>query len=774
VRTQQARLSFAGGELSPRASLRADAPKYNESCRTLRNFVVTPQGGAMFREGMRKVDVPTQDQLFRTFQFHRGGDESDILIEVEEGSLRFRVDDSLLSDTGTNDYTLAELSALWFTNQERLGILLQVNHPPIYITQHSDGEITTEELEFSKIPVTEYKDRKSPSVASADTTYEITFNSFAAFDEYVVSYGGILAESGLPEPQPIRWRFSSDDTVNESDIFNALSSISLLQGAGTTIGAVSTTTPGSVYEVTITGENAGRDMVLYPTDPDNAGPIDIEATGILNPGEEPAWSFPYVVQNGSNYYKCLQPHKSDGVADDIDEPGSGSSWTDYWEDLGTTAPDWWAWQHDSSNDWAEDTVYAPWDRGFPTVGVFHEQRLILAGAKDASTTLWGSRIASYDDFIGGSNASDPFEFSLDTTDTPAIRWMASQLNLMIGTSSGDWNISAEVSLGPGDISAVKQNGARSYFTKPVVIDTELFYVEQGQTKLRATRYVRDYNSFSSLEASWMAEHLLAPGIKRVVPFYVPEVVLFMLTEDGELVMMGMNKSAESVPWSGAGTDDVIHDICAYYNATTKEEELYLVVERGDSYYLEHMPYPTRTFGSGTYASQGICHMDAWVTGTVTGEQISGIDHLEGREVGVLIGDALLEGTYTVDNGLILLPEDRDGEEFTVGLMYHEDSLIHTQEVVRGHPMGIGFGMDRRWPELTVRCLDSSLPEVDGELPPDRTPSTPMGTAETQRTGLQDHEFSNVGHEDGSVPIKPSGPYPLHVVGMFGRFESNNA
>jgi hypothetical protein len=52
------------------------------------------------------------------------------------------------------------------------------------------------------------------------------------------------------------------------------------------------------------------------------------------------------------------------------------------------------------NPWAGNTaagnrIYSPWDRGFPTVAGFHEQRLIFAASKEATTTLWGSRVGHH-------------------------------------------------------------------------------------------------------------------------------------------------------------------------------------------------------------------------------------------------------------------------------------------------------------------------------------------------------------------------------------------
>lgn len=51
-------LSTSAGELSPRLSFRNDLAKYADGCRTLENFIPTPQGAAMRRPGTETIMVP--------------------------------------------------------------------------------------------------------------------------------------------------------------------------------------------------------------------------------------------------------------------------------------------------------------------------------------------------------------------------------------------------------------------------------------------------------------------------------------------------------------------------------------------------------------------------------------------------------------------------------------------------------------------------------------------------------------------------------------------
>lgn len=801
---------FSAGVLSPRLTIRGDVDRFPSALSEGINFIVSPQGGSVYREGFEFIGRPFADEPFRVFTFHRGGDVSDVLIEVTAGKLRYWIDDELVveeeeviladeadgeeltdeadgqflidgdPEMSDNPYEPDELSSLYFSNQEQFGVFTHEAHPPAYVRVSITGNITFEALPFNAIPFTSFNDEKSPTAISGQAVYNIVFENYSANDRYTIRYDQIFATVPFPEPTPIQFTFGTD-SEQQSSIRIGLEAIS----ATPTVDPVTVTTPLTEYQVVLDGPNAGQVMnfitVFSLLETAN---VSITNTGLVNFGREPAWSFPYVVLNNAIYWQCIKPHTSTAA----NEPGVGVDSDEFWLDIGAIAPDWWEYQHNSANDWQLDQNYSPWDRGFPRTNVFHEQRLILGGSSDASTTIWGSRIGVYDDFIGGVNDDDPFEFSLDTSDTPQIKWMQSQLNLMIGTSSGDWNISSQVTLTPTDIQAIKQNNARSHQARPIAIDTEIFYIEQGQTKLRATRYVRDYNAFTSVDASLLSESLLYDGLRTIHVQHVPEILITMVSDDdSQIRFLTYEKNTQSAAWTQLETEGEIFDATVYFTTVENtfsrkgnDDVVYVAIERRNGWMLEKMPYPARDFAVGVPLNvQGVCHLDSWIDGVVDGfpegdgVTIEGLDHLEGEFVEVLIDDAIQTGEFVVENGTITLEEDSTGAQYAVGIPY--PGLMKTFEVELD-PVTTGYGAKRQWNSLTLRLLDSALPLIGGplgvgQLPPDRTPATPMGEPETYRPGLQDVNIMQLGYADGSVEIRSAGPYPLHILGFFGEFST---
>jgi hypothetical protein len=431
-------------------------------------------------------------------------------------------------------------------------------------------------------------------------------------------------------------------------------------------------------------------------------------------------------------------------------------------------------QYPTGNDWAAGVIYSPKDRGFPTVCAFHQQRLILMANKDNPTALYGSGIGDYFQFTPGPNDDEPWIYVLDSSDSPQIKWANSDRQLMLGTSNGEWLVSAEVTITPTDISAQRQNAARSHLTRPVQVNNEVFYIEQGLRKLRGTQYFRERNANVSSYASVGAEHLIATdGIKRIVVQHVPEVMVTMVTTVGQIVTFVYEKDQNVLAFTPFKTDGEVYDVCAFFSLPFNRDDTYISVKRNGNWLIEKMRYPCSKL-CGPLADNGLVFMDGWVTGQVTTDELSGakiitgLNHLEGKEVWVLVDDAWQIGTFIVTGGIVSMPTSTPDGTFAAGLPYIGDmQTFEANEVIRALT---GMGTKRRWVSLTTRVLNSALPVIETKRDRDRTPATPMGKAETVREGLQDITQNVQGYGDGKIKISHDKPYPLHVIAFFGEYQ----
>jgi hypothetical protein len=827
-RLQNVIQNFAAGVLSPRMSARVDFEAYDNSLKEGKNVLISPQGGIMFREGMEHIGIPPSNQPFRTFQFRAGGDRSDVTIEVSPGLIRYWVEDEetgelkLFEDLNTllvdevdgaflvdetdgaflavgvtadsNPYTAEDLPDLYFTNQDRYGVLLHPNHPPYIVSSFVDGSFQTTPFPKERIPQWRYNDIKNPAAGAAQAVWRITFplDWYTSQPVFFMTYNDVAPVSG---GSVLRTVWATSDVTNIVSIETLLTAAAAQQGFATAFVATGVGVDTGIFDITITGDNAGWTPKAFNWSYQNYS-FTIDPNLLANNPQsqlstdsdqlaEPAWSYPTMVTNTDfesgleHYYQCIEVHEAAADKEPGQDIAVAPNWPLYWLDLGQTVPAGFDYTYPTGNAWTTTPVppavvvtYFPADRGFPTVALYHDQRLLLMANKDNPTAVYGSGLGEYGNFVVGPEDDNPFIHVLDSSDTPIIKWAASQGNVILGTSGGDWNLKAEVTLTPTDIHAQQQNFARSDLNMVCQVDDEIFYIELGQKKLRSTRYVDAYRNFQSTEVSILAEHLVATeGIHRVFSIYTPEVMLVMLRNEGQPVVMTYDKNMPVLAFTEIETDGFVYDACGFYSLHNKEDYVMFATQRNGQYVLEKMAYPCGKICSDLTANN-IVHMDAWVTGTVSGQTITGLERLEGKTVYVLIDDAWQIGDYVVNSGAVILSRDFTGSLYAVGLPY--TGLGQTFEAMQASgsadALGTALGLKRRWNWLTTRLLNSALPQVYGQRSEDRTPSTPMNEPELQREGLQDVRQNVTGYGDGSITFVMDKPYPVYVVGFFGEYQ----
>ena len=785
--------------MSPAMEMRADSQNYNRAARILRNWVVTPQGGITLRHGSKYIGIPKANQAFRLFPFRRGGDESDILFEMTGGAVRLWVDDALINQPGTsnpveleNPYTEEEIATVQFANQEETAVSAHQQHPPYYYIARGNN---FERIVFPRdeIPSRRFNDVKSTINLPSTSTYRIEFigswqngNQFTfAYDNrensrfsspvYGGYYGGRLARSEFEdfESLPKVYFFRSQESEMVTELQKCIDENPILRGRATATNIAG----NNVFQIEITNNAvAGRNMEFFPRV--SGLSVDVTGTGVTEAtlGAEPAWSYPFRVLHNGNYYRAIQAHLSSAT----NEPGTGASWQDFWENEGPLSGGTPAEQRilaefdymfPSGSSWATATMYGVWDRGFPRSLTFHQQRLYYANTQDLPSTVWGSRIGDYLEFSPGPNDADPVEFTLASQGTPAIQWMTSLNGLFMGTTAGDWRISADVTITPSSINAQKQNNSRSALQQPITINNQVFYTMLGGQKVKASQYVRDALTALSEDVTIAVEHLFRPRVIDLALMQIPDTMVTAVRSDGEILGLSYNPETDVAAWyEWATTQGQFLDVASVFDNRAQQEAFYVAVVRDGTYMIERIPYPPDELVARPNL-QGLVYFDSYQEGTVVNStQITGIDQrFREKTVGLTVNDAW-EGEFRVTSaGTITLTRVVNGY-WSLGFRYKGECV--TFERVGGNPQGEAFGTARRWNKLYVRLVNSALPLINGQRAPDRTPSSPMNLPEPLRT--QDIRLHNLGFNDGTVVIEQDLPFPTHIVGLYGQIGVNDA
>ena len=164
-----------------------------------------------------------------------------------------------------------------------------------------------------------------------------------------------------------------------------------------------------------------------------------------------------------------------------------------------------------------------------------------------------------------------------------------------------------------------------------------------------------------------------------------------------------------------------------------------------------------------------CTLSALVNSGTT--EVTGLNHLEGESVQVLVGDAVFPN-QTVSGGSIsvTLPTSASYKSIEIGLGY--TSKIKTMRIESGSQAGTAQARKKRYNEVVVRLYKSVGLSVNGDQIPFRSSSTPMGQDIPEFTG--DKRVSNLGwNTEGQIEIEQTQPLPMTVLGITGTLVTSD-
>lgn len=189
---------------------------------------------------------------------------------------------------------------------------------------------------------------------------------------------------------------------------------------------------------------------------------------------------------------------------------------------------------------------------YPSVVGFFEQRLIFGATNNAPQTLWFSKSGHYTNFTVGTNDDDALEYTLASQEVNAIRWLSSTRVLVIGTSGGEYVVTAtnDAPISPTNTVIRKYSNYGSANHKPVqVADTTLF-LQRNKRKVREFKYIGDVDEsgYQAPDLTVLAEHITEGGIEEFSYQQDPDSIVWCRRNDGTLLGMTYRREEQVVAW----------------------------------------------------------------------------------------------------------------------------------------------------------------------------------------------------------------------------------
>ena len=418
---------------------------------------------------------------------------------------------------------------------------------------------------------------------------------------------------------------------------------------------------------------------------------------------------------------------------------------------------------------------------YPSVVTFFEQRLVFAATNNNPQTLWFSKNGEYLNFTLGTADNDALSYKIASNEVNAIRYLSATRVLTIGTSGGEYVLTA-TSDGPVTPTTTVIRKYSNYGTalaQPVQVADVTLFLQRGGRKVREFRYVGDVNlaGYQAPDMTILAEHITVGGLTQFSHQQEPDSVVWALRADGTLLGMTYRREEDVIAWHKHviggefdGGQAVVESI-ATLPTDTGEDELYMVVKRTISgatkRYIEQM----RRFDFGGTTS-GAFFVDSGLRyeGSST-SSLAGLYHLEGETVSVMVNGAT-HPDEVVATGAINL--DFGATVAVAGYPY--TSSMQTLRIESGSVDGTSQGKPKRIHAITLRLHETVGIEVGnsaGELDriPFRDSSMAMDQAVPLFTGDKEIEFPGGYEDDDRIYVRQTQPLPMTVLGLFPRMNT---
>lgn len=309
---------------------------------------------------------------------------------------------------------------------------------------------------------------------------------------------------------------------------------------------------------------------------------------------------------------------------------------------------------------------------YPVAVAFFEERRVFGGTPLRPATLFTSATGDYGnhDVPALPIATQALEVELAARTRQAVRHLATMGHLIVLTDTAVWRFggTAGEPLGPTTMEARTIDDVGSDFVQPLMVDGSLLWVRNKGRGARAL--VRNGDGYTGLDVSLHARHLFVGGegvgslgtrqVRDWAYAEDPWGVVWVVLNNGQLLSLAYSREHGMSAWarhdSKAGADDndwatLFTSVCSVPEGG--EDAVYVVVLRGNEWRLERMASRV----DNDSPEDGCCVDSAVKYSGVPTDTITGLEHLEGREVWFTShGTNPPYGPLRVVGGAVTLPE----------------------------------------------------------------------------------------------------------------------
>ena len=413
----------------------------------------------------------------------------------------------------------------------------------------------------------------------------------------------------------------------------------------------------------------------------------------------------------------------------------------------------------------------------PSCVSFFEQRLVFANTNNNPQTLWFSNAGDYETFTTGTNADDAMIYTIASNQVNAIQYLKAVRTLVVGTSGGEFTVSADgtdASITPTNVTIKRQSSFGSAGVDAIPAGNAVLFLQKAKRKIRELAYNFDSDGYVAPDLTILNDTVTKSGVNQMIFQQEPDSIIWCVRDDGVLAGLTYQRSENVVAWhrhifgGSFGSGDAVCESAASISGALTEDELWVIVKRTINGATKRYVECFSDFDFDETTATDFKFLDSHLnySGSAT-TTLSGLSHLEGQTVSIL-ADGSVHANKTVSSGAITL--DRSVTKACVGLAY--DSVLQTMRIEGGAAEGTSQGKTKRISKVVLRLFETVGVKVGPSLTqletvPFRTTSSNLSVpVDTLRAGDKEIEFRDDYNSDGFIFIKQDQPLPCSVLAIY--------
>jgi len=165
--------------------------------------------------------------------------------------------------------------------------------------------------------------------------------------------------------------------------------------------------------------------------------------------------------------------------------------------------------------------------------------------------LYFSKSGDYENMTTGTNADDAMVYTIASNQVNKIRYLKSVRTLLIGTTGGEFSVSADgtdAAVTPTNVTIKRQSsfGAANVDAQPA--GNAVLFLQRAKRKIRELAYNFDADGYVAPDLTILNETVTDSGINEMAYQQAPDSILWCVREDGILSGLTYQRTDNVVAW----------------------------------------------------------------------------------------------------------------------------------------------------------------------------------------------------------------------------------